>query len=277
MFEGGIVQLFLVVNALIFGAVIVLAVQHFRAHQHQKRHQDPTGELLSESTRKKLAQDTEREYQAILTQSSKSFSREVETIASSLRVTLAKISKEITTAEMERYQTQLAELRTKAQGSIGAAIAEIEQHQIELKQQLAERKKTIDEELAHQSTLIAETFADHQSSIKTTFETQHLDLQQQQVALNKQLLSHQDEIVTLLDEQVAAYKQQQSAFEATLTDELAKRREAMIGQFDQTVADTLFDFITESLGETVDIESQRMQLLSSLEANKKELLAELAK
>lgn len=151
-------QLFLLVNVFLVGALATLAIQHALAHFRPDRHagekQHPAAAPvhLPPATRERLLQAAEGKFQTMLDRSADQLEHNLQATATQLNKQLEKLGADIINDEMKRYRESLDELRARTQMSIGSAQTEIAQHQDDLKTKLAERKaeleKQMDEEVA---------------------------------------------------------------------------------------------------------------------------------
>lgn len=152
-------QLFLLLNVFIMGALAATALRHAYAHfkpdhhDADKIHAKVQKVQLPPATRKHLLESAEEDFQSVLEKSTVELQRELQTTAAVLNKQLAKTGAEIVGYEMERYRTQLENLRKQADDAIGGAQTEVVQHQNDLKSKIAEAQLKIEAQLAEEMKL----------------------------------------------------------------------------------------------------------------------------
>lgn len=144
-------QLFLLLNVFLIGALTTVALQHAYAHfrprhEAEKRVQPTPG--LSPAMRKQILETAQADFQAVLEKSAVELQRELHTTAVSLNQRLAKTGAEVVNYEVERYRAQLADLSKQAETAIGGAQKEVAEHQADLKARLAEKQAELEAKLA---------------------------------------------------------------------------------------------------------------------------------
>lgn len=146
-----LLQLFLLINVFLIGALTTVAVQHANAHfrprsKVEKRPESATG--LSPAMRKQILEAAQADFQAVLEKSAVELQRELHGTAVLLNQRIARTGAEVVNYEMERYRAQLADLRKQAETAIGGAQAEITMHQTDLKAKLSEKQATLEAKMA---------------------------------------------------------------------------------------------------------------------------------
>ena len=151
-------QLFLLLNVFLIGALTTIAVQHAYAHfkpqphELKKPHVLPPHVHLPPEVRERLLQASQDQFRAVLDHSAVELGRDMEAITLQLNKRLEKLGIGIVDTELERYQTDIEKLRLRAETAVGTAQTEITQHQTELKAVLAEEIATEKQRLLQQMT-----------------------------------------------------------------------------------------------------------------------------
>jgi len=137
-------QIFLVLNVFVMGALAATAFRHAYAHFRPPKHEPPKTDpgvhevRLSTASRERILQTAEANFKAALDNSASKLNRELVTTSEQLNKLVGHLGTEIVGDELERYRTDLAELRKRAQEDMGGIRAEVAKHEEELKTQLAQ-------------------------------------------------------------------------------------------------------------------------------------------
>ena len=102
--------------------------------------------------------------------------------------------------------------------------------------------------------------ARRESELLTALKTRETELAQHQADLESELTSRQQ-----------AHAAKQIELEARLEQEMATRRDAYVKQLDAKLSDSVIAFLSEALGQQVDLGAQTTYLTSVLEQHKDEL------
>lgn len=138
MSGGAWLQLFLFVNVFVIGMLVTLALQHGRAHFKPRPQDRPKvpAPALPAAVRERLQQAAQIRFETALNQTAIDFEKELKQTAGGLTKQLDDIAHQTIGKEMDNYRDELAELRAKAEASIGGAEADVASHQNELKAKL---------------------------------------------------------------------------------------------------------------------------------------------
>jgi F0F1-type ATP synthase membrane subunit b/b' len=147
-----LLQIFLLINVFLIGALTTVAVQHAYAHFRPRSKTDKPQPApgLPPAVRKQILETAQADFQAVLEKSAVELQRELHGTAVSLNQRIAKTGAEVVNSEMERYHAQLDELRKQAEQSIGGAEKQIAGHQEELKTKLAEKQAELEAKLTEE-------------------------------------------------------------------------------------------------------------------------------
>lgn len=201
-------QIFLLVNVFLIGALAAVAVRHalahFKPHTHDAEKARPAHPIvqLSPAVKERLIKDAEVKLQAVLDRSVTQLERSLTETSGRLDRQLERMGSKIISDEMARYNKALDELQARTQISISGAQAEITQHQDDLKAKLAERQAELEAKLAddmavEKARLIAELdtkLGDAVTSFLLETMAHEVDLGAQNAYLIKMLNEHKDEI-----------------------------------------------------------------------------------
>lgn len=89
------------------------------------------------------------------------------------------------------------------------------------------------------------------------------------------LVAAREQALAGVHEMQSAIEKQQQSIKAELDEVVEKRRQFMIDQLDARIGQIAATYIMESLGKGVDLGAQRDYLISSLEANKNDLVRDI--
>lgn len=202
-------QLFLLINVFIMGALAATALRHAYAHFRPDHHDAEKSHIkaqkvqLPPATRKHLLESAEEDFQSVLQKSTVELQRELQTTAAVLNKQLAKTGAEIVGYEMERYRTQLETLRKQADDAIGGAQKEVAQHQDDLKSKISETQLKIEAQLAEEMKVEKQRLiqqmdtklADAVASFLTETLQHNVDLGAQSAYLTAMLEEHRSELI----------------------------------------------------------------------------------
>lgn len=204
-----LLQLFLLLNVFLIGALTAIGVRHAYAHfrpthhEPEKPHHAPAqGAHLPPAVREQLLHAAQTNFQAVLTHSATELQHDLQTTALQLNKQLEKIGNQILNREMERYQASLDQLRTQAEVTMNGAQEEIAKHQADLKAKLTERQAELEASMAEQVAAdqqqliqqIDTKLADAVASFLTETLQHNVDLGAQSAYLTAMLEEHKAEL-----------------------------------------------------------------------------------
>jgi F0F1-type ATP synthase membrane subunit b/b' len=148
---GGLslLQVFLVINVFIVGALSVLAVQYALAHYRPKPAEaDKPKPLvpeirLSASAKQRLLQAAQADIQAVMERSTADLQHDLKLTTNKLNQAISMIGTEIVGNEMERYRLQLEAVRKQAESALHGAQDDIQKHQDQLKATVEEERAAL--------------------------------------------------------------------------------------------------------------------------------------
>jgi len=190
-------QLFLLLNVFLIGVLATVAVRHAYAHFRPPLHEvyktHPTKQVvhLPPEVRERLLEAAQANFQNVLDHSAKELQHDLETTSTQLNKQLDRIGSAIVGNEMERYQTELEQLRKQAEAAIGGAQIGITEHQAELKAKLAEEMVAEQQRLVQQ---IDTKLADSVASFLTETLQHNVDLGAQTPYLLDMLEAHKTDL-----------------------------------------------------------------------------------
>lgn len=190
-------QIFLLVNVFIMGALAAVAVRHglahFRPAKHDaEKHVAPQGGHIPPAMREQLLKAAEENFKAVLDKSGTELDHDLQATTMALNKQLEKLGSEVVTSETERFHTILQDLRAQAETIVTSAQTEIAGHQTEIKAKLtesmeAEKKRLIDQ--------IDTKLADAVASFLTETLQHNIDLGAQSSYLTTLLEEHKAELI----------------------------------------------------------------------------------
>lgn len=147
-----LLQLFLLLNIFIMGALAVIAFQHayahFKPHNHKNDHPatQPSAQL-PQAVKRRLLRKAETNYQTILDRSAAELQHSLQITSAQLTKQLDKLGSEIVHDEAERYRLTLQQLSQQAADGMGSAQADIAKHQEALLLKLDARQQELEAKL----------------------------------------------------------------------------------------------------------------------------------
>lgn len=238
--NGGILQIFLILNVFIMGGLAVFGLQHayehFKPNKAKKGTADtPNPDGLPDETRKKILEQAELAFHTVLERSASDLQKDLVATTGQLNKVLEKVGAEIVESESRLYKENLNDVVSRTNQSVSEAQQNLVKHQAELEQRLAERQ--------------------------SNFEAKLVELQ---TSLESTLTSRQKEIDQLLDTR-------RKELEVQLENEMVAQKDHLIAQMDTKLADVVTSFLTEVMQHEVDLGAQEEFLLAQLEEHKDEL------
>lgn len=201
-------QIFLLLNVFLIGALTAVAVRHAYAHfrpahhDDEKPHKPAPNTHLPPAVREQLLHAAKANFQVVLERSANQLQRDLDTTTAQLNKQLEKLGTKIIEDETERYHTTLELLRKQAETTINGAQSEVSQHQSDLQEKLAEHQAKIEAELTAKMTAeherlmqqIDTKLADAVSSFLVETLQHNVDLGAQSSYLTAMLEEHKDEL-----------------------------------------------------------------------------------
>lgn len=287
-----ILTIVLFVNMFLLGGAVTAAFMHWR------RHLKPGNSIqqannLPDLVQEKILVQAQDAYEKVLRQSAAEFSKDLNTTTTRLNQQLDALTSDLVRKEVARYKETLMQLQDDATKKYGETGGEIAIHTAELENKLNERLKKMDEVLtAHQQMLeqkftarsgqLAQEFQQiqaEQSKKQAEFET---ELAQKESLLMSQLnqretslSSRQAELEQSLVSRQQLFVAKQTELEQQLEAEMAKQRTAYQAAIDTKLSEAIVSFLSDTLGQHVDLGAQAPYLIQQLEAHKEELKQEL--
>ncbi|MEO6109601.1 MAG: hypothetical protein ABIP50_01140 [Candidatus Saccharimonadales bacterium] len=188
------IQIFLLVNAVIIGGLITLALQHayahFRPHKEDKKAVVDHSAHLPAAVRDQLLADAQKKYQTMLDQAALELQKDLGETAGTLTDQLHKIGGKIVNDELEQYKNALRDMHVQADDAINGGRKDIEAYREEVKAKLnAEMASEKERLIAQIDTKLSDAV------ISFLIETlQHdVDLGAQSAYLTRMLEDHKDD------------------------------------------------------------------------------------
>lgn len=194
-----ILQLFLLVDVFFVGVLAVIALQHATAHFRPHKQPEnspqavaPSKDYVSPMMRERLAKESEARFQDALNRSAAELQTSLGSTAGQLDQLLKQLGAEIVGNELERYRTELSQLRKQAQTDMGTIKTEVEAHKAELETQLQQELAAEKQRLVQQ---LDTKLADAVSSFLLETLQHNIDLGAQEAYLKSMLEEHKADFV----------------------------------------------------------------------------------
>jgi Skp family chaperone for outer membrane proteins len=153
-------QIFLLANAFILGAVVTLAIQYGLAHRSNKKtatRQVAQANPVPAAVRERIAKQAEANFQGIVNRSSLQLQRDLGSTGAQLNKLLEKFGSDVLDDEMRLFRTNVADIRAHTQESLAEAQDQIGTQQTAILKSLSQRQADLDARLsAKQAELEAE-------------------------------------------------------------------------------------------------------------------------
>ena len=134
-------QIFLLLDVFIIGALSTIAIQHALAHYRpakpaaEDKTAAPSSQVqLPHDIKEKLLRTSQANFQKVLDRSADELQEELETTGTNLNTALQRLGGEIVGNELERYRINLAKIRQESEVSIASAQTDLSKHQAQLQE-----------------------------------------------------------------------------------------------------------------------------------------------
>ena len=211
MGDSTFLQIFLLVNVFLVGVFTAVASRHAYAHFHPTHHEPekpraaaPPRVQLPPEVKERLLRTSQANFESILNRSAADLQHDLKATTIHLNTQLDKLGSKIVADEMQRYHTDLEQLRKQAETTLNKAQSDIGQHQTDIKSKLAEQQAQLESKL--QEDIIAEKerliqqidtkLADAVASFLMETLQHNVDLGAQSVYLTALLDEHKDELIS---------------------------------------------------------------------------------
>ncbi len=309
-------QIFLLANVFLVGAVVALTIRHAYAH-FRPREEHPTEQSrdthLSLVVKRRLLEASRNKFQTVINHSVSKLDQELNTTIGQLNARIGQLGSEVINDEMKRYHATIDDMRRQAETAIIGAQSDIAKHQAELKTSLDERQAQLESELAQRRMEVEQKLSERQASIETKLKDHQNEVEtrlaerqakldehqnevenrlaerqaeadtnivKRQTEVETKLAQHQAEVETRLSSLQAEVEsnlaERRAQAEAKLSEEINTEKQRLIGQVETRLADAVASFLSETLGHNVDLGAQSSYMTAMLEEHKAELLKEIA-
>lgn len=204
-----LLQIFLLVNVFLIGALVAIAIRHayahFRPDRHdaEKTHAKTPGVHLSSAAKERLLLAAEANFQKVLDRSAAELERDQQNIIAQLNKQFEKIGSQVVLHEMARYQEALEKLRKDTENTLGGAQEEVAKHQADLAAKFTARQAILESQLtedmaAEKKRMIEQMdtkLADAVASFLVETLPHNVDLGAQSTYLMAMLEEHKAELV----------------------------------------------------------------------------------
>lgn len=202
-------QVFLLVNVFLMGALVAVGLRHAYAHFRPEHHNaekpthQPERAQLPRATKERLLQEAEASFKKVLDRSAVELEQNQKAITAQLNKQFEKIGSQVVLHEMARYQSTLEELRKQAEKAIAGAQDEVSKHQAEINAKFAEQQAVLrtqltDEMAAEKQHLIQQMdtkLADAVASFLVETLPHNVDLGAQSAYLTTMLEEHKADLI----------------------------------------------------------------------------------
>ncbi|NCU37611.1 hypothetical protein EOL96_00915 [Candidatus Saccharibacteria bacterium] len=296
MFGGDIwLSGFLLLNIFVVGVVSAIAFMHARAHykNDEPRRTQKTFPILPHDVRQRIIEEAEGDYEKVLRKNAAMFGKDLASTATHLSEQLNKIGNEIMDDELQRYRTELDQLRKETQQAAGSASVEIAKHQEDLRSKLETRQSEVEARLSEAQAELEAKFAARTTELEESFKQKQIEYANKQISLEAELANHQAQLSASLKEREtklathqaeleeqlttlqAQHAKKQAELEAKLEQDMEQARQRAAAQLETKIGDSIAGFLTDTLGHNVDLGAQTAYLTAMLEEHKEELLQEV--
>jgi len=264
---GGLeVQLFILGNVFVIGALMSAALFHWREHRTKMKSKTKSSlqPILPPATVRHIIEKAEKEYSRTVEQTSLELRHQLHTSATSLHDQVSNLGLKMINDELGQYRSDLSIAHKETIGSMQGISKDIVEHSQELRTRLLNRQAAIELQLSRQQAELEAKFIAHSDSLDVVFQKRENDFMSKLDELEKSLLNTQQQ-----------YLDKQKELNAQLEQNTAARQEQRLEQLDTQLDDAVVAFLLETLGHNVDIGAQLPYLTETLAANKEAITKEL--
>lgn len=282
----------LFVNMFLLGGAVTAAFMHWRRHLKPGSSAQQTNNLPDRVQEKILVQAQDA-YEKVLRQSAAEFSKDLNTTTVRLNQQLDALTGDLVKREVARYKETLMQLQDDATKKYGETGSEISIHTAELEHKLNERLKKMDELLTNHQQLLEQKLVERSGQLAQEFEQIQAEQSKKQAEFENELARKESLLMSQLTQRETALSSRQAELEQSLVGrqqlfvakqteleqqleaEMAKQRAVYQAAIDTKLSDAVVSFLSEALGQHVDLGAQTPYLMQQLEAHKDELKQEL--
>lgn len=265
---GGLeVQLFLLGNVFVIGALMSLALIHWRGHktkETQQKSKATVQPILPPATVQRIIDKAEKEYAKTVEQTSRELRQQLHTSTASLHDQVSRLGLKIINEELLRYRSGLTAAHKETISSMQRTSKEVAEHSQSLRTRLIERQAAVELQLSRQQAELEARFIAHSDSLDGLFQKREKDFMDKIDELEK----------TLIDKQ-RQHLERQAELDTKLEQNVAVRQEQRLKQLDAQLDDAVVAFLLESLGHNVDLGAQLPYLTETLAENKEAIAKEI--
>lgn len=235
---GGIwMQIFLLINVFVLGALIMATFLFFRARSKEKNpsSKSKSQPLIPHATWQKIVTDAEREYNKTISKANSELQRELQTNTTALHKKATAISLKIINEEFSRYKNDLAKIHRESASMLQESAKDIAKQSLEMRSGLISKQNVVE-----------------------------MRLNEQQARLEKQLLDQQQRLL-----------QRQATMDAEIEKNAITKQQQRLQQIDTNLDNAVTSFLLENLGSDIDLGAQLPHLLKTLDEHKDDLKKEL--
>lgn len=301
-----IMQVFILVNAVVLGVVVTLAVQHGLAHRANKKRPTPVPQpqqapevvKFDPDTKRKILKDAEENFRAVLSKSVTSLENDLLNTTAKLHDQLERVGQDTESQEAEQYRQSVSDLQNKVKNILEVAQSAITEHQndlteklnarqselendlidkiTELEQELVSRQAQLQAELNERQAELEARLAKHHAELRTGFnerqEKIEAELTRHQTELESSLKQREVSLAKVQTELDASLLQRKQELEAVLNDEMTKKRAFLASQLETKLNDAISSFLLQALPHNIDLGAQVPYITALLDEHKKELV-----
>lgn len=199
-----ILQIFLLINILLIGALVTIALQHAMAHRRHRNYQAeplispyiPTDTVeLPSDIKDRLLEASQAHFKSSLEHAADDLRKDLSETAVKLNQLLEQLGTEVMGTEMERYRNDLSQMRKAVETAFSGAESQVNEHQTQL---MEEFKVKLEQEMsAEKQRLISQIdtkLGDAVASFLTEALQHNIDLGAQSAYLTALLEEHKAEL-----------------------------------------------------------------------------------
>ena len=156
MTQSTIFEIFLFIDVFVMGVLTSMAIRHANAHfkplKHdaEKLHSTKVNDSLPAAVKEHLLKASEDQFQTMLNHSVDQLHHNLEDTSEQINNLIKRLATDVVSNELDHYRTDLAKLHEQAEKDIGEIKIVMDDHQAELKAQVAQEMEAEKQRLIKQ-------------------------------------------------------------------------------------------------------------------------------
>jgi galactokinase/mevalonate kinase-like predicted kinase len=151
-------QVFLIIQVFILGALVTMAINHYLTHikpNKKESSEDHTPQLikpieLPQEAKDRLLSASQAQFEAAVHQSAEQLQSNLAATNGQINELVMRLATDVVSSELDRYKKDLAELQKKTEADMSGISAEVSKHQEDIKAKISQELESEKQKLIKQ-------------------------------------------------------------------------------------------------------------------------------